>query len=99
MKSAEFVEEPHEEATEKEDMERNDDIVQQEPLHDEVIHNNDLENENIEALFNREVNKDREQQQQPHHQQQQLTLDPTGYWYWDYHQGQWFPVAHYPPAN
>ena len=93
MKSAEFVEEPHEEATEKEDMERNDDIVQPEPLHDEVIHNNDLVNENIE------VNKDREQQQQPHQQQQQLTLDPTGYWYWDYHYGQWYPVAQYPPAN
>ena len=41
MKSSEFVEEPHKEATEKEAMERNDDIIQHEPLHDEVIHNND----------------------------------------------------------
>ena len=90
MKSAEYVEEPREEATENEDMERNVDIVQQEPLHDEVLHNNNLVNENIE------VNKDLEQ---PHHQQQQLTLDPTGYWYWDYHYGQWYPVAHRPPAN
>ena len=62
MKCAEFVEEPHEEATEKEAMERNDDIIQHEPLHDEVIHNNDLVNENIV------VNKDLEQQQQPHQQ-------------------------------
>ena len=48
-----------------------------------VYENNDVNLENIEVEAN--------QNQQPH----QLTLDPSGHWYWDYYYGQWFP--YHPP--
>ena len=54
-------------------------------------HNNNAEGNqnNNDAIENVEIEAN--QNQQPH----QLTLDPTGRWYWDYFLGQWFP--YYPP--
>ena len=54
-------------------------------------HNNNAEGNqnNNDAIANVEVEAN--QNQQPH----QLTLDPSGQWYWDYFLGQWFP--YYPP--
>ena len=56
---------------------------------DDAVGHDEAENQNNNAnLGNNEVN----QNQQPH----QLTLDPSGHWYWDYTYGQWYP---YYPAR
>ena len=48
--------------------------------------NNENNNANIENV---------EIQANQNQQHQQPTLDPSGHWYWDYYQSQWFP--YYPP--